>query len=273
MNSEGAAAADDARAAEALVALLGVMQRLRDPDRGCPWDREQNFASIAPHTLEEAYEVSDAIAREDWGGLSDELGDLLFQIVFYAQLGREQGRFDFAKIALSITDKLMRRHPHVFAAEAHEAHDPLALHRAWEHGKAAERAAQGAAGALDGVALALPALTRAAKLGKRAARVGFDWATAGDVANKVDEERAELAAATTHSQAQEEFGDLLFALAQYARHLDIDPEAALRAANSKFERRFGAMETKLRAADRGPMLSPADWDALWNSVKLGESRE
>jgi ATP diphosphatase len=264
----------DERAGAALAGLLEVMRRLRDPVDGCPWDRAQDFASIAPHTLEEAHEVADAIAREDWPQLRDELGDLLFQIVFYARLGEERGWFDFAALTAGIRDKLQRRHPHVFAPQDSQATDARTLNQAWEHSKAKERAAQGASGVLDGVALALPALTRAAKLGKRAARVGFDWPDAGAVADKVREELGELTtelAAGQQDAAGEELGDLLFALAQYSRHLGLDPESSLRNANRKFERRFQAMERQLQSAGRDIReLSAADWDQLWNSVKLTE---
>ena len=266
----------DQQAAAALADLLEVMRRLRDPVNGCPWDRAQDFASIAPYTLEEAHEVADAIAREDWTQLRDELGDLLFQVVFYARLGEERGWFDFASLTSSIRDKLQRRHPHVFAAQDSQATDAHTLNQAWEHSKAGERAAQGATGVLDGVALALPALTRAAKLGKRAARVGFDWPDAGAVAGKVREELTELTselAAGQQDAASEELGDLLFALAQYSRHLGLDPESALRQANRKFERRFQAMERQSQAAglDGGVLLAAA-WDQLWNSVKLAERK-
>ncbi len=264
----------DPQAAAALADLLEVMRRLRDPVSGCPWDRAQDFASIAPYTLEEAHEVADAIAREDWTQLRDELGDLLFQVVFYARLGEERGWFDFASLTSGIRDKLQRRHPHVFAAQDSPATDAHTLNQAWEHSKAGERAAQGATGVLDGVALALPALTRAAKLGKRAARVGFDWPDAGAVAGKVREELAELTtelAAGQQDAASEELGDLLFALAQYSRHLGLDPESALRHANRKFERRFVAMEDQLQIAGRDPQqMSAADWDQAWNTVKLSE---
>ncbi len=264
----------DQRAAATLADLLEVMRRLRDPVNGCPWDREQDFASIAPYTLEEAHEVADAIAREDWPQLRDELGDLLFQVVFYARLGEERGWFDFASLTAGIRDKLQRRHPHVFAAQDSQATDARTLNQAWEHNKAGERASRGATGVLDGVALALPALTRAAKLGKRASRVGFDWPDANGVAGKVREELAELTtelAAGQQDAASEELGDLLFALAQYGRHLGLDPESALRQANRKFERRFAAMESQLQTAGRDrQQLSAADWDQLWNRVKLSE---
>lgn len=264
----------DQQAAAALADLLEVMRRLRDPVSGCPWDRAQDFASIAPYTLEEAHEVADAIARADWTQLRDELGDLLFQVVFYARLGEERGWFDFASLTEGIRDKLQRRHPHVFAAQDSQATDAHTLNQAWEHSKAGERAAQGATGVLDGVALALPALTRAAKLGKRAARVGFDWPDAGAVGGKVREELAELTTELVAGQqeaASEELGDLLFALAQYSRHLGLDPESALRQANRKFERRFAAMENQLQVAGRDlQQMSAADWDQAWNTVKLSE---
>ncbi len=267
----------DQQAAAALADLLEVMRRLRDPVSGCPWDRAQDFASIAPYTLEEAHEVADAIARADWTQLRDELGDLLFQVVFYARLGEERGWFDFASLTSGIRDKLQRRHPHVFAARDSQAIDAHTLNQAWEHSKAGERAAQGASGVLDGVALALPALTRAAKLGKRAARVGFDWPDAGTVAGKVREELAELTtelAAGRQDAASEELGDLLFALAQYSRHLGLDPESALRQANRKFERRFAAMENQLKGAGRDlQQMSAADWDQAWNTVKLSEKNQ
>ena len=259
---------------QALTRLLEVMRQLRDPVAGCPWDREQDFASIVPHTLEEAYEVGDAIAREDWSQLRDELGDLLFQVVFHARLGEERGWFDFAAVATGIVDKLYRRHPHVFATNGQRDLDLATLHGAWEQGKAHERKAQGANGVLDGVALALPALARATKLGKRAAQVGFDWADPAVAADKVREEfnelTVELAAGRTDA-AQEEFGDLLFALTQYGRKLGLDSESSLRQASHKFERRFALMERRLAAAGRAPQsMSAADWDDLWNDVKSPE---
>jgi nucleoside triphosphate diphosphatase len=255
----------------ALRSLLEVMRKLRDPDGGCPWDLAQDFASIAPHTLEEAHEVADAIARQDWPQLQDELGDLLFQVVFYARLGEERGWFDFGDVAAGIAAKLQRRHPHVFAPAQQGVRDPAELHRAWESEKAAERAASGAAGALDGVALALPALSRAAKIGKRAARVGFDWPDADSVAAKVSEELQELADARAGGEPahmEEEFGDLLFAMAQYGRYLGIDPEAALRAATRKFETRFRAMEAALaRDGQAASAQSAEDWDRRWRDAK------
>ncbi|MCS6947497.1 MAG: nucleoside triphosphate pyrophosphohydrolase [Steroidobacteraceae bacterium] len=257
----------------ALGALLEVMRRLRDPRAGCPWDRQQDFRDIAPYTLEEAYEVYDAIEAGDRARLRDELGDLLFQVVFLSQIACERGAFDFADVAAAVTDKLVRRHPHVFAAESAPMPEDAEAQRAnWEALKAAERAREGREGALAGIARALPALTRAAKLGQRAARVGFDWSDVGGVRAKVLEEWQELTEAASDSRQRErcgeEFGDLLFALTQYARHLGIDAEAALRAANRKFETRFAAMEQQLRESGRElDTLSPDDWDRLWNTVK------
>lgn len=253
-----------------LERLLGVMSRLRDPERGCPWDLQQDWASIAPHTIEEAYELADAIARADVDGVRDELGDVLFQVVFQARIAEERGLFDFDDVARGIAEKLERRHPHVFGEARID--DAAAQTQAWERHKQAERAAKGlGTGALDGVTLGLPALARAAKLGSRAARVGFDWADAAGVLDKVAEEigelKAELAAGDVH-RAREELGDLLFALVQAARHLQIDPEAALRDANAKFERRFRHVETQLA----GEGLAPGDVDmarleALWGVAK------
>lgn len=257
----------------AIQRLLEVMRRLRDPEHGCPWDREQTFASIAPFTIEEAYEVADAVAIGDPQQLCDELGDLLFQVVFHAQMAAEQGQFEFAAVANSIADKLERRHPHVFAAAPASPLDDAALHRAWESHKAAERTTRGQSGILGGVALALPALQRAAKLGKRAAGVNFEWPDVAAVADKVLEETRELGEALTlhgkgHARVAEEFGDLLFSLVQYARHLGVDPENSLREANRKFEGRFAAMEAALAADGRQPVnLTPAQWDALWSQVK------
>jgi ATP diphosphatase len=266
---------------QALAELLALMARLRDPRRGCPWDRQQTFRTIAPYTIEEAYEVADAIERDDAGQLRDELGDLLFQVVFHARMAEERGWFGFAEVAESIHAKLVRRHPHVFAGAVTEAHE---LPREWEAQKARERAA--AAGALAGVPGALPALMRAAKLGRRAARVGFDWPDAAGVRAKVDEELAELDAAlaqrgatapgagapqggATPEAVAEELGDLLFAIVNLGRHLEIDAETALRAANTKFESRFRRMEAL--AHERGltlERLSAPEWDALWGEAKL-----
>jgi ATP diphosphatase len=275
--------------------LLAIMERLRAPD-GCPWDREQTFASIAPYTIEEAYEVADAIEREDLAHLKDELGDLLFQVVFHAQIARERGAFDFEAAAGAICDKLRRRHPHVFAGQGRLSVAEQSV--VWENIKAEERddarrddarrsdARRGgaAASALDGVPRALPALMRAHKLSKRAARVGFDFEHASQTADKVAEELAEVREAATAHEAStahqaggpsqeifEEIGDLLFAAANLARKLEVDAEAALRAANAKFERRFRAMEA--RATARGEIfssLSLKDQEALWLDVKRAE---
>jgi nucleoside triphosphate diphosphatase len=288
-----------------MLELLAIMERLRAPD-GCPWDREQTFATIAPYTIEEAYEVADAIEREDLPHLKDELGDLLFQVVFHAQIARERGAFDFEAAAGAICDKLKRRHPHVFAGQGRPSVAEQSV--LWENIKAEERGAANAASALDGVPRALPALMRAHKLSKRAARVGFDFEHASQTADKVAEELAEVreAAAAHESSAVnagtaaeestaveetagrngaraarpaagpsreifEEVGDLLFAAANLARKLDVDAEAALRAANAKFERRFRAMEELARA--RGEIfssLSLAAQEALWLDVKRAE---
>jgi MazG family protein len=261
-------------AERATAALLQLMARLRDPANGCPWDREQTFATIAPFTIEEAYEVADAIERGDPGQLRDELGDLLFQIVFHSRMAQERGWFDFAAVATSIHDKLVRRHPHVFAGAPVEGLE--AQTRNWEELKARERAEVAARQQSDGSALAdvpkaLPALARAAKLGRRAARVGFDWQEPGQVRDKVLEELAEVDAALgheSHERVTEEVGDLLFAVANWTLHLKIDPEEALRAANAKFERRFRQMEAL--AGSRGARLerlSAAEWDELWRKAK------
>lgn len=259
------------RATDGVAGLRQLMRTLRDPERGCPWDRSQDFASIVPHTLEEAYEVAHAIESGALGDLPDELGDLLFQIVFYCQLGEESGRFDFDDVVGAITDKLVRRHPHVFATVAVEDADAVA--RNWEAIKAAERARRGggATSELDDVPPALPALTRARKIQRRAARVGFDWPSVEGVRGKLDEELAELDAACTAGDAaaaEDEFGDVLFSLVNLARHLDIDAEGALRAATAKFERRFRAVEARLSA--RGVDMAGLDAAALdreWRAVK------
>jgi ATP diphosphatase len=250
-----------------LPRLLEIMARLRDPDTGCPWDIEQDFASIAPYTIEEAYEVADAIEREAWEELEGELGDLLLQTVYHAQMGAEAGRFDFHSVSRRIADKMVDRHPHVFGDESREKTAEQQT-RDWEAQKAKER---GAAGVLDGVAMGLPALLRAVKLQKRAARVGFDWPDATHVLDKIAEETAELVAETDRDRQFEEMGDLLFVLANLARHLDIDPEAALRAANAKFTRRFRAIEAALAAEGRRPEHSDlAEMDALWDAAKAAE---
>ena len=251
--------------------LLRIMARLRDPVSGCEWDVAQSFATIAPYTIEEAYEVADAIARNDLSALRDELGDLLLQVVFHARMAEEAGEFDFAAVATAISDKMEARHPHIFggAADASQSREGR-----WETLKANERSAKGATSALDGVALALPALMRAEKLQKRAARVGFDWPDVAGPADKVQEELAELAAAGTDADRAEEAGDLLFAAVNLARAYGIAPEDALRAANAKFERRFRAMEAI--AAARGVDFASLDLDqqdALWRDVKASEAAE
>ncbi len=252
--------------------LLQIMKRLRDPQAGCPWDLEQSFATIAPYTIEEAYEVADAIARSDLAELREELGDLLFQVVFHAQMAQEAGQFGFEEVVASICDKMERRHPHVFGDERIES--AAQQTRAWEEQKARERAAAERGGALDDVPLALPALMRAAKLGKRAARVGFDWPDASGARAKIDEELAELdseiAPDGTAERRAQEVGDVLFSVVNLARHLDVDPEAALRASSERFAARFRAMER--RATQQGTALGDLDataLDALWREVKRG----
>jgi ATP diphosphatase len=253
-----------------LPRLLAIMARLRDPATGCPWDIAQTWATIAPYTIEEAHEVADAIGRQAWGELQGELGDLLLQVVYYAQMGAEEGRFTFDDIARGIGDKMIARHPHVFGSESRDK-TPAQQTADWERLKAAER---GPARVLDGVALGLPALTRAVKLQKRAARVGFDWPSTAEVVAKIAEEAAELAEARetlTPDEVAEEMGDLLFVMANLARHLQVDPEAALRAANAKFTRRFARIEDWLAEAARRPDQSDlAEMDALWNRAKAEE---
>lgn len=265
--------ADPRDPAAEMTRLLGIMAALRDPDTGCPWDVEQTFATIAPYTIEEAHEVEDAIQREAWDELPGELGDLLLQVVFQAQIAREAGMFDFADCAAAISDKLIFRHPHVFGDESRDktAEQQVAD---WEAIKAVERAGKAERGTLDGVAMGLPALTRAVKLQNRAARVGFDWPGPGDVLAKITEETAELVEArdTLGPEAmEEEFGDLLFVMANLGRHLKIDPELALRRANAKFTRRFQSIETALAAEGRRPEDSDlAEMDRLWDAAKAAE---
>jgi ATP diphosphatase len=247
--------------------LLAIMARLRDPERGCEWDVVQTFATIAPYTIEEAYEVADAIARDDMAGLRDELGDLLLQVVFHARIAEEAGQFDFAEVAAGIADKLIARHPHVFGENSADA----PRERLWEDLKQAERAMRGQSGALDGIALALPALMRAEKLQKRAAQAGFDWPDPEGPAAKVIEELAELASAETDADRFEEAGDLLFAAVNAVRAFGIAPEEALRAGNAKFERRFRAMEAL--ASQRGQHFAALSLDVqetLWQEVKQAE---
>ena len=249
--------------------LLEIMSSLREPESGCPWDLEQDFSTIAPHTIEEAYEVADAIEREDWSDLRGELGDLLFQVVFYAQLGKEQGLFSFEEVAGGIAEKLVRRHPHVFGHVGEN--EARGVRGRWEDIKAQERAAHDDQSALAAVAKALPALKRSQKLGKRAARVGFDWPDRHGVRAKVEEELGELEQAADAGDAaavEEELGDLLFAVVNLARHIDVDAEQALARANYKFERRFRAMEASL-AADgldiRG--MSLENLEQRWQEAK------
>ena len=247
--------------------LREIMRRLRDRATGCPWDIEQTFATIAPYTIEEAHEVADAIERKAWDELPSELGDLLLQVVFHAQMAEEAGMFGFDDVARAISDKMVARHPHVFGAESR---DKSAAQQTvdWEKIKAAER---GSARVLDGVALGLPALTRAVKLQKRAARVGFDWPTTDEVLEKLREEVAELVEARdrlTQAEVVEEMGDLLFVMANLARHMGVDPEAALRGANAKFQRRFGKIEDWLGEDGKTPAQSDlAEMDALWNRAR------
>lgn len=250
--------------------LVEIMARLRDPETGCPWDVGQNFASIAPYTLEEAHEVADAIQRQAWGELKGELGDLLFQSVFHARMAEEAGLFSFADVVAAISDKMIARHPHVFGGESRDK-TPEQQTRDWETLKAAER---GGARVLDGVALALPALTRAVKLQNRAARVGFDWPSTAQVLDKLAEEAREVVEARDRLGPEalaEEVGDLIFVVANIARHLKVDPEAALRAANAKFARRFERIEDWLAEAGKTPAESSLEeMDALWDRAKAEE---
>lgn len=240
--------------------LVAIMARLRDRETGCEWDVAQDFASIAPYTIEEAYEVADAIARDDLSDLKDELGDLLLQVVFHSRIAEEAGHFSLSDVIAAISDKMERRHPHIFG----DAETGGALR--WEQIKAEERAAKGAGGALDGVAIGLPALLRAEKLQKRAARTGFDWPDADGARAKVFEEIVEVEAAATQDEREDEIGDLLFSVVNWARKLGVDPEAALRRGNAKFERRFQAMES---AAGQGfAALTLDDKEALWRSIKV-----
>jgi MazG family protein len=274
--------------------LLRVMARLRDPETGCPWDREQTFASISPYTIEEAYEVADAIARSDLDALKDELGDLLLQVVYHARMAEEDGRFGFNDVVDAITAKMIRRHPHVF--EDASLRDAFLASGTWERIKAEEKATRGSAtrgdaarGAtdeagslLDDVPLALPALTRAVKLQKKAARVGFDWPSLAPVLAKIEEEIGELRAAIAEEREArgapsqkitEEFGDLLFVMANVARHLGVDPEASLRDANAKFVRRFASIEAALRAEGRTPEdATLEEMDQLWDEAKAAETK-
>ncbi|MCV2891710.1 nucleoside triphosphate pyrophosphohydrolase [Lentibacter sp. XHP0401] len=256
-----------------LPRLREIMRALRDPLTGCPWDIEQTFATIAPYTIEEAYEVADAIAREDWDELKGELGDLLFQSVFHAQMAEEAGLFNLDDVADTMSDKMVARHPHVFGSESRNKSAEQQT-RDWEAIKAQERADKAEKGALDGVALGLPALLRAHKLQKRAARVGFDWPSAREVLDKIVEESHELVEAQESKKQDhiaEEYGDLMFVVANLGRHLGVEPEEALRAANAKFTRRFSRVESLLAAQGKRPGDSTLeDMDALWNTAKAEE---
>ncbi len=256
--------------------LVAIMARLRDPVTGCPWDIEQDFSTIAPYTIEEAYEVADAIDRGAMDDLKGELGDLLFQSVYHAQMAAEAGHFAFADVARAIADKMVARHPHVFGDENR---DKTASQQTqdWEKVKAAERAARSETRTLDGVAIGLPALMRAVKLQKRAARVGFDWPDIAQVLDKLTEEAREVAEARdrlSHAELEEEVGDLLFVMANLARHLHVDPESALRAANAKFTRRFNAIEDELARRGKTPAQSDlAEMDAIWNTVRAADKAD
>jgi nucleoside triphosphate diphosphatase len=267
-----------------IARLIDIMAALRTPGSGCPWDLEQTFATIAPYTIEEAYEVADAIARGDLDDLRDELGDLLLQVVFHARMAQEEGAFDFGDVVQALTEKLVRRHPHVFGDA--RGPTPKAVEGLWERIKAQEREQkrqrapgrddEGTAGALAGVPVGLPALTRALKLQAKAGKVGFDWndplAVLAKIREEADEIEAELAA-SSRAAAGAELGDLLFAVVNLARHLDVDPETTLRGANRKFEQRFAAIERAL--ADRGKTPQAAtleEMEALWNAAKAGEKR-
>ena len=265
---------NDSNIASPVSRLLAVMARLRDPEDGCPWDQAQDFATIAPYTIEEAYEVADAIASGEPDRLRDELGDLLFQVVYHARLAEERGWFAFEDVAETITGKMIRRHPHVFGEAA--ARDAAAQTAAWEAEKARERAERAEASTLDGVARALPALIRAQKLASRAARVGFDWPDAAAVLDKLDEEIAELRAELPEAvpdRIEDELGDLLFVLVNLARKLGRQAEGCLTGANEKFERRFRAVEAALAAQGRGPAQATlAEMEALWSAAKDAERR-
>ena len=253
--------------------LIEIMRALRDPNAGCPWDIEQTFQTIAPYTIEEAYEVADAIERQNWLELRGELGDLLLQSVYHTQMASEAGLFDFDDVANDISDKMVARHPHVFGEESRDKSADQQT-QDWEKIKAAERAAKQRGGVLDDVALGLPALMRAVKLQKRAARVGFDWPDISMVVDKIVEEAHELSEAqdeNDHAHLAEEYGDLLFVIANLGRHLKIDPEEALRSANNKFTRRFRFIEAELKKRGKSPEYSDLkEMDALWDAAKAAE---
>ena len=257
-----------------IESLLEIMRRLRDPETGCPWDREQTFATIAPYTIEEAYEVAGAIEDGDWVSLKDELGDLLFQVVFHSRMAEERGLFAFDDVVAAVCEKMLRRHPDIFGG-GETIENAEAQTVAWEEHKRRERAAKPAQGLLDDVPRALPALLRAVKLQKRASTVGFDWDSAPKVIEKIVEEAAEIAEAQAQgaepARVEEEFGDLLFAAANLARHVKVDPEAALRAANAKFTRRFKFIEAALAARGRTTADATLDeMEALWQEAKRRE---
>ena len=261
--------------ADGLARLRAIMRALRDPDHGCPWDLEQDFATIAPYTIEEAYEVADAIERQAWDELQNELGDLLLQTVYHSQMAEEAGLFGFETVAHAVADKMIDRHPHVFGDESRDkSADQQTVD--WEAQKARERAAKAKGGVRDDVALGLPALLRALKLQKRAARGGCDWPDTALVLDKIVEEAGELVEARdtlSHDEIEDELGDMLFVMANLARHLDVDPEAALRRTNAKFTRRFRAIEAALAARGKPPDESDlAEMDALWDAAKAAERR-
>ncbi len=256
--------------------LLDIMVKLRTPETGCPWDLEQTFSSIAPYTIEEAYEVDEPIRQNDMPSLKDELGDLLFQVVFHSQMAKEQNVFEFSDVVQSISDKMIRRHPHVFDNQNGDS-----LTGSWEEMKSQERKAKatkegkGASSVLDGVSLSLPALQRAVKLQNRAARVGFDWPETSQVIEKIEEESQELLdevnSGVSQDKIKEEYGDLLFVISNLGRHLDLDPEECLREANVKFTRRFNGVETKLSEIGKTPQQSTLEeMDEMWNEVKIEE---
>jgi ATP diphosphatase len=256
-----------------IESLLSIMRQLRDPETGCPWDRQQTYRSLVPYTLEEAYEVAETIEHNTLEKLPDELGDLLFQVVFYARIAEEEGRFDFAGVIQRICDKLVRRHPHVFAGASVDT--AAEQTQAWEDHKQREREQQvGSPGVLDGVSLSLPALTRALKLQRRAARVGFDWPSVAGVVDKVREEIDEvteaLQMALLPERVSEEIGDLLFSVVNLARHLGVEPETALRQANRKFEFRFGLIESSLRQQGGIEQASLAEMEIAWERAKQAE---
>ena len=251
-----------------MLRLLEIMQRLRDPQNGCPWDVQQDFSTIAPYTIEEAYEVADAIARHDMADLKDELGDLLFQVVFHAQMASEQGSFDFDDVHRAVCDKMLRRHPHVFADL--EVRDAAHQKHVWEEYKAEERKQKGEHGLMDGIPVGMAELQRSVKLQKRARKAGFDWPSAEPVLEKIDEEMSELGAAMSagdRDAMEDELGDLLFSAVNLARQLDIDPASALRRSNAKFERRFRAMEEAAGGHARLESMNLDELETLWQKAK------